>query len=54
MEKLVPIDRIESKIFQIRGRKIMLDVDIARLYEVPTKRLNEQVKRNIKRFPTDY
>ena len=51
---LVPIERIASKIFLIRGKKVMLDRDLAELYRVPTKRLNEQVKRNIKRFPEDF
>lgn len=45
---------IENKIFLIRGKKVMLDKDLALLYEVPTKRPNEQVKRNIKRFPDDF
>jgi len=51
---LMPQERIESKIMLIRGRKVMLDRDLAMLYEVPTKRLNEQVKRNIERFPDDF
>ncbi len=51
---LIPIETIESKIYLIRGVKIMLDDDLAKLYNVPTKRLNEQVKRNIKRFPNDF
>lgn len=38
----------------IRGQKVMLDIDLASLYEVPAKRLNEQVKRNKKRFPADF
>jgi hypothetical protein len=42
------------KIFLIRGQKIMLDEDLAELYEIPTKRLNEQVKRNLDRFPSDF
>ncbi len=46
--------RIEQKIFFIRGKKIMIDKDLAELYEVPTKRLNEQVKRNLQRFPDDF
>ncbi|MDI6735126.1 MAG: ORF6N domain-containing protein [bacterium] len=54
MDNLVPTERIESKILLIRGEKVMLDRDLAELYEVPTKRLNEQVKRNIKRFPDDF
>jgi len=45
---------IEEKIFMIRGQKVMFDFDLAALYDVPTKRLNEQVKRNKKRFPKDF
>jgi len=45
---------IEEKIYFIRGQKVMLDRDLAVLYEVPTFRLNEQVKRNKKRFPEDF
>ena len=45
---------IESKIFQIRGKKVMLDSDLAGLYGVPTKSLNLAVKRNLARFPQDF
>jgi len=45
---------IQSKIYEIRGFKIMLDRDLARMYGVETRRLNEQVKRNLKRFPDDF
>jgi len=45
---------IQNKIYEIRGQKIMLDFDLAELYEVETKRLNEQVHRNIARFPKDF
>lgn len=45
---------IREKIYIIRGKKVMFDKDLAMLYEVPTKRLNEAVKRNIKRFPDDF
>ena len=45
---------IEPLIKVIRGQKVMLDRDLATLYGVETKRLNEQVKRNIKRFPEDF
>ena len=45
---------IEDKIFLIRGRKVMLDKELAKLYGVSTKRLNEQVRRNVKRFPADF
>ncbi len=54
MDKLVPTEKIENKIFQIRGKNIMLDMDLARLYQVPTKVLNQAVKRNAKRFPSDF
>ena len=47
-------DTIEKRIFLIRGMNVMLDRDLAELYGVPTKRLIEQVKRNIKRFPEDF
>jgi hypothetical protein len=45
---------IERKIYLIRGCKVMLDRDLANLYEVPTKRLNEAVRRNLARFPSDF
>ncbi len=48
------ISIIENKIFTIRSQKVMIDRDLAELYEVETKRLNEQVKRNLKRFPEDF
>ena len=51
---LIPQEVIENEIFLIRGKKVMLDRSLAILYEVPPKRLNEQVKRNIKRFPGDF
>ena len=46
--------QIRNKIYSIRGVQVMLDRELAELYEVPTKRLNEQVKRNIQRFPKDF
>ncbi len=46
--------QIESKIFMIRGHRVMLDSDLAILYGVETKRMNEQVKRNIERFPESF
>ena len=52
--ELVPLDPIAQRILLIRGHRVMLDSDLAELYEVPTKRLNEQVRRNIKRFPPDF
>lgn len=54
MSRLIPIECIEHAILLIRGTKVMLDVDLASLYGVPTKRLNEQVKRNHDRFPEDF
>lgn len=50
----VPEEFIVSKIYMIRNRKVMLDSDLAELYGVETRRLNEQVKRNIRRFPDDF
>jgi len=50
----VPSPRIEGRIQVIRGLRVMIDVDLADLYGVPTKRLNEQVKRNRERFPSDF
>ena len=52
--KLIPEERIINKIHIIRDQKVMLDFDLAVLYEVETKRLNEQVKRNVDRFPKDF
>ncbi len=52
--KMIITERIEQKIFHIRGKKVMLDKDLAELYSVPTYRFNEQVKRNKSRFPNDF
>ena len=54
MEKIVPVELIATKILIVRGKKVMLDRDIAQLYGVQTKRLNEQVSRNKTRFPEDF
>jgi DNA replication protein DnaD len=51
---IIPEEIIISKIYLFRGQKVMLDSDLAELYDVETKRLNEQVKRNIERFPLDF
>ena len=45
---------IQNKIYEVRGHKVMLDFDLAELYEVTTKALNQAVKRNIRRFPSDF
>ncbi|HSB27892.1 MAG TPA: ORF6N domain-containing protein [Pyrinomonadaceae bacterium] len=50
----VSIQLVERRIYLIRGQKVMIDEDLAELYGVPTHRLNEQVKRNRKRFPQDF
>jgi len=51
---VIPDEIVMSKIYLIRGQKVMIDNDLAELYEIETRRLNEQVKRNIKRFPEDF
>jgi len=53
-EALQPLEQIENLIHVIRGKQVMLDRDLARLYGVETKRLNQQVQRNIERFPDDF
>ena len=53
-ETLVSVEIIQNKIYLVRGLKVMFDKDLAALYEVPTKKFNQQVKRNIKRFPRDF
>jgi hypothetical protein len=53
-KKRVPAEFIERKIYLIRGQKVILDVDLAELFNVETKRLNKQVKRNLSRFPADF
>lgn len=54
MVSLVEVHRVERAILWIRGRRVMLDADLAALYEVPTKALNQAVKRNRERFPPDF
>ena len=54
MTDLIPVENISSKIFVIRGHKVMIDRDLAELYEVETKQLKRAVKRNIDRFPKDF
>jgi hypothetical protein len=53
-QSLVPVERIERAIIMLRGQKVLLDMDLAALYGVETRRLNEQVRRNIDRFPGDF
>lgn len=51
---LIAAESVAQRILLIRGQKVMLDADLAELYGVPTKRFNEQVKRNLDRFPVDF
>jgi len=54
MTNLIPIQIIENKIFTIRGQRVMLDSDLALLYEVETRIINQAIKRNLDRFPEDF
>ena len=53
-KSLVPVERVQRALLILRGRRVILDADLASLYGVPVKRLNEQVKRNAARFPDDF
>ena len=50
---LVPVEQIERSIIFVRGQRVMLDADLAKLYGVGTKVFNQAIKRNFKRFPSD-
>ncbi len=54
MKDIIPSEAIEQRIFLVRGHKVMIDRDLARLYAVETKYLNRQVRRNIERFPEEF
>jgi len=54
MSEMVPLEMIEKKIYLVRGKKVMLDQDLAQLYGVEPKQLKRQVRRNLKRFPPDF
>jgi hypothetical protein len=54
MDVTLPVEAVRGEIYLIRGQKVLLDEDLAELYGVETKRLNEQVRRNISRFPDDF
>jgi len=54
MNEIVPIENITARIYQIRGLKVMLDRDLAELYQVETRSLKQAVRRNIDRFPSDF
>ena len=51
---IIPVERIERATLSIRGEKVMLDSELAELYGVETRRLNQQVRRNLARFPADF
>jgi hypothetical protein len=51
---VIPVEHITNSILVFRGRKVLFDSDIAELYGVPTKALNQAVKRNVERFPEDF
>lgn len=53
-QSLIPVERIQQSIYYLRGEKVMLDEDLATLYGVETKVLNQAVKRNMERFPSDF
>jgi hypothetical protein len=53
-KQIIQNDNVVNKIYVIRNQKVMLDFDLAILYNVETKRINEQVKRNLSRFPEDF
>jgi len=54
LKLLVEEQKVLNRIYVVRGQKVMLDQDLAVMYGVETRRLNEQVKRNLKRFPKDF
>lgn len=54
MDKAMSVDKIENRIFQVRGKRVMLDKDLALLYGVKPIALRQQVKRNLERFPADF
>ena len=54
MNEVIVKDNIENLIYEVRGKQVMLDSDLARLFEYETKNLNSQVERNIEKFPKSY
>ena len=54
IQALVPLELIQQKIYILRGHKVMIDADLAALYQVETKALNRAVQRNVGRFPKDF
>jgi hypothetical protein len=54
LNRIIPIELIEKKIYLVHGQKVMIDRDLAELYGVETRALNQAVRRNIDRFPADF
>ncbi len=54
LNQIIPIELIEKKIYLVRGQKVMIDRDLAELYRVETRALNQAVRRNLDRFPADF
>lgn len=54
MTELIAVESVAQRILILRGKRVMLDVDLAGMYDVPTKALNQAVRRNIERFPADF
>jgi hypothetical protein len=54
MEEILTVENIQNKVYVIRGQQVMLDYDLAEIYGYEVKNLNQQVKRNIARFPEDF
>ena len=52
--EILTVDKLRNRVYVIRGRQVMLDTDLAMIYGYEVKRLNQQVKRNISRFPEDF
>lgn len=52
--EVLTVDKLQNRVYVIRGQQVMLDTDLAEIYGYEVKRLNEQVKRNIARFPEDF
>lgn len=51
---MISIQSLQNRIYEIRSERVMLDIDLAALYDVETRALNQSVKRNIRRFPGDF
>ena len=54
MDSLIPLQAIQGKVHHLRGQWVICDFDLAQMYEVPTKALNQAIKRNLSRFPEDF